>query len=82
MKDDPHSAYVRAKRGLPSNWRIYLWEAHEKGVRVTGALVRPASQEFEPNLGRDFDWIKPITGKRSMTMTREIYKILFEKETA
>jgi hypothetical protein len=50
-----------------------------KKVRVIGALVRPSSPEFEPHLGRDFDWIKPITGKSQLTMTHAEYAALFEK---
>jgi len=77
MKDDPHSKFIRAKKGLPDNWRVYLWESTEKGIKVTGALVRPASPEFEPTFGRDFDWIKPLQMKRSMTMPYEKYRALF-----
>lgn len=81
MRDDPCSAYVRAKKNLPDNWRVYQWEAVDNytKVKVIGSLVRPASPEFEPHLGRDFDWIKPITGKAQLTMTTEEYSTLFEK---
>jgi hypothetical protein len=81
MRDDPCSAYVRAKKGLPENWRVYQWEAVENftKVRVIGALVRSASPKFEPHLNRDFDWIKPITGKAQLTMTQAEYAALFEK---
>jgi hypothetical protein len=81
MRDDPCSAYVRAKKGLPDNWRVYQLEAVEKftKVRLTGSLVRPASPEFEPHLRRDFDWIKPITGKAQLTITQAEYNALFKK---
>lgn len=82
MRDDPCSAYARAKKNLPDNWRVYQWESVENRtkVKVIGALVRPSSPEFEPHLHRDFDWIKPITGKAQLTMTIEEYSALFEKE--
>ena len=85
MRDDPCSAYVRAKKSLPDNWRVYQWQAIKSGgdytkIRLTGALVRPASPEFEPHLRRDFDWIKPITGKAQFTMTQAEYAALYDKE--
>jgi hypothetical protein len=81
MRDDPCSAYVRAKRGLPDNWRVYQLEAVENftKVRLIGSLVRPASPEFEPHLRRDFDWIKPITGKAQLTITQAEYNAIYEK---
>ena len=82
MRDDPCSAYVRAKKNLPNNWRVYQLEAVENftKVKIIGYLVRPASPEFEPHLMRDFDWIKPLTGKAQLTITNEEYSALFEKE--
>jgi len=80
MRDDPCSKYIRAEKGLPDNWRVYLWEENPKGIKLTGALVRPASPEFEPHLGRDFDWIKPIQGKLVIVITTEVYKSLYKTE--
>lgn len=81
MRDDPCSAYARAKKGLPDNWRVYQWEAVENFtmVRIVGSLVRPASPEFEPHLDRDFDWIRPIIGKAQMTITQEKYRSLYDE---
>ena len=79
MKDTPISKYIREKKGLPDNWRVYLTEAvcDFKKVRLTGALVRPASKEYEPHLHRDFDWIKPLQRKATMTITCEEYNRIY-----
>lgn len=80
MEDTPISRYVREKRGLPDNWRVYLTEAlPNTKIRVTGALVRPADPAFEPHLHRDFDWIRPIRCKAQMTITREKYAEIYEQ---
>ena len=79
MQDTPISKYVRDKRNLPDNWRVYLTEAVSdfKKVRVTGALVRPVDPTYEPHQARDYDWIKPITGKVQMTMTQAEYAAIY-----
>jgi len=80
MRDDPCSKYIRAEKSLPENWRVYLWAEHSKGIKLTGSLVRPASPEFEPHLGRDFDWIKPAQGKLSVVISLETYDEIFERK--
>lgn len=81
MKDTPISKYMREKRSLPDNWRVYQIEAVENctKVKLTGYLVRPADPAFEPHLGRDFDWIKPLQGKAQMTITEEEYARIYDE---
>jgi len=81
MKDTPISKYIREKRGLPDNWRVYLFEAVSdwKKIRLTGSLVRPVDPAFEPHLHRDFDWIKPLQGKATMTITSDEYGRIYDE---
>jgi len=82
MKDTPISKYVREKRGLPDNWRVYMTEAtgaNYTKVKVTGSLVRPVDPHFEPHLHRDFDWIKPLQGKAQMTITSDEYARIYNE---
>ena len=83
MEDTPISKYIRAQKGLPENWRVYLIEAVSdfKKIKFTGSLVRPVSKEYEPHLHRDFDWIKPLQGKATMTITCEEYNRIYERPT-
>lgn len=82
FEDDELSRLVREKKGLPENWRVYLYESVEKGVRLTGALARPVT-EYELREGErpgiDFRWIQPVVGKRTMTISLEQYHELVNK---
>ena len=74
MSDDVYSVYIRNKKGLPDNWRVFYWEAKgDDKVLMKGALVRPIT-EFEKRKTRGYDWIKPFEMVRQMTVSTEVYK--------
>ncbi len=82
MEDDALSRMIREKKGLPVNWRVYLFEAagkdNAKKVRLTGALARPVT-EFEPDERRPYVWLHPLTSKATMTIPLDEYRTLVNK---
>ena len=82
MRDTPIIRFVREHRGLPDNWRVYKTEAVSgwTKVRLTGSLCRPVDPDFEPQMQRDFDWIKPEQGRAQMTISREKYAEIWKDE--
>lgn len=80
MRDDPVSRYIRKAKGLPDNWRVFSVELVKNGVRLTGSLVRAADPIYEAYLHRDFDWIRPMRGKRTMALSHETYTALLAGE--
>lgn len=83
MEDNLISKYVRNLMGFPENWRVYKIEAIAdfKKVRLTGSLVRPVDEKYEPHLKRDYDWIKPEIGKHQMTISNEEYTEIYRIPT-
>lgn len=76
------SQHIRTKRGLPGNWRVYSVEALANGkIKCVGALTRRVDPEHEPDLHRDFDWIKPLRGKAQSTISREVYEAIYAGAT-
>ena len=77
MHDTPLDAYIRKEKGLPDNWRVYLFEVVGQGkVRLTGALARPGTKEEGatdiPML------IKPLRMRHEKTISMQLYRNLVE----
>jgi hypothetical protein len=83
MRDDPVSQYIRQKKNLPDNWRVYEMAAAKNftATRFTGALVRPVDPVFEPHIGRDFDWIRPLQCKAQLTLSEAEYELIYREAT-
>lgn len=88
MRDDPYSKFVREKKGLDQDWRVYKWEAlggdfgpGPERVRLTGAIARPACRHDGRQEG-DPVWITPTIGKSQMTISQSEYRRLAEENSA